>query len=158
LFLLAYPLLFSQPSSLEQQLELALAEPFPNYLTRKGEAESTETLRLEMAEAYNAKKYEQAINLGNQLVQTSNQQIDDLFFLGLSHLYQGELSSAISFLELARQSGEKDGRFQEEIDWYLAIAYLKNEDWAFAKSLLVKIAEKEQWNEATARTLLKKLE
>lgn len=157
LFLLAYPLLFSQSDGLEQQLELALAEPFPNYLTRKGEVEQTEALRQQMAEAYNAKKYEQAINIGQQLLQSSTPSTEDFFFLGLSHLYQGNYPSAVNMLNSARSASEQDGRFREEIDWFLALAYVKNKYFAEAKELLNKIVNKEQWNETPAKQLLKKL-
>jgi hypothetical protein len=155
LFLLAYPLFLSQPAGLEQQLELALAEPFPNYLTRKGEIEQTEALRQQMAEAYNAKNYEKAVDIGQQLIQSSNRQTEDLFFLGLSYLYQRNLPSSIDQLEKARSLSEQEGRFQEEIDWYLALAYLKNENWDQGKALLSTIVEQEQWNAGKARKLLK---
>lgn len=157
LFLLAYPHLFSQPSGLEQQLELALAEPFPNYLTRKGEVEQTEALRLQMAEAYNAKKYEQTIIIGQQLLESSTPITEDFFFLGLSHLYQNDYSTAVEVLDSARLASERDGRFQEEIDWFLALAYVKNKDYVNGKELLNKIVNEGQWNEEQARMVLKLL-
>ncbi len=154
LSLLAYPAFISSTSStLQARLDQALDTPFPNYLVRKGETEEAE-IRIQMAEAYNKKDFQQAIASGEQLLRSDSTSTEDLFFLGLSYLYHGDHARSIQVLSDAQEFSRSDHRFQEEIDWYLALAYLKQESFSKARQVLNKIAEKQQWNSDKANELL----
>lgn len=104
-------------------------------------------------EAYSRKNYEEAFQLLNALEKPELS--DELkFYLGVSALGSNHESEAITvFTELGI---ERSGRYYQQIRWYLALAYWKNENVIKAISLLEGI-EKGQYKFAEAQELIELL-
>jgi len=76
---------------------------------------------------------------------------DDQFFAGLSHLYKGDYTQSIQSFTVLRSDTSV---FREEINWYLSIAYLSNNEIDQALAVLSQIQE-DQWNFHHAQELIK---
>ncbi len=124
---------------------------FPNSLIIKGES-SMDDLRQQIADQYNLKRYDNVIALSQQILEQQSEQAEDLFFLGLSYLYQGEQSAAaIPHLEKVIQL---KSRFVKESQWFLVLAYIETNQNISARNILEEIVSKEQWPGKDAQILL----
>lgn len=118
----------------------------PLELRSKGPEQDLSQMRTEAALAYIKNDYPAAISIGEQIIrQAAESSTDDHFFLGLSYVYNNQPSSAINQLLLAQQKGLLSGRFVQETDWFLALAYIKNEQHGMAAEILDKIIQNQQW-------------
>ncbi|MCO6490409.1 MAG: hypothetical protein J5I98_18485 [Phaeodactylibacter sp.] len=151
LFILAWIVIQPSPGNAQ---ELASA-----YLTTseiyhggalKGNA-GNEEARTQAIRSFNAGEYAQAEQYFSGI---GNKTEEDLFYSGMSSLYLKEYKGAIAKLESLAGS---ESRFQEEANWYLAIAYILDGDLATARELLSKM-EPSGWNHDKARKLLEALE
>lgn len=133
------------------------AEPFPNVIIRKGPVVESETLRTQMAEAYSKGQYATAITRGQQLLQLQQTDVWDLFYLSLSYLYLDQPEEAILYFDQAEElSRQTSGDFQQEIQWFRALAYVKNAQWDEARTQLMRIGP-DDWQYGEAQTLLGRL-
>ncbi len=152
---LLFPALNGSGDPMQQLVDNELDMPFPNYLVRKG-AEDIDAFRLQAAEAYNAGDFQQSAALNLRLLeQSGNPQTEDYFFLGLSRLYSGRPAEAVVDLQAAQQLARAQGRFEQEVDWYLALAQLQAGDWPAAEQQLREIVLNKQWKQAQAGILLR---
>ena len=102
------------------------------YLTTNGE--NTES---GIEKAYKEKKYDEVINLNRNSVLS----INDVFLTGMSFLETNDLSKAISSFQvvIADVKDDKTTGLKDAAEYYLALAYLKNNDYDQAIELMNKI-------------------
>ncbi|MEN0048258.1 MAG: hypothetical protein AAF806_14445, partial [Bacteroidota bacterium] len=108
--------------------EYTIENPYPNKLIRKSTEADISEIRLAATEAYNELQYAVAIEQYQKLEQSNEANLEDLLYLGLSQLYEKQNQNAITTLEKARAVSKEEQRFEQEIDWFLALAYLQNEE------------------------------
>jgi len=160
LFFVIPPLLYQQESPKVLAHQLLEADIFPNPTIRKGLEEVSEVSELRQAAAtvYGLANYPEAQKLYAQIIGTPEAILDDYLYLGLSQLYVGQVRLAISNLERALVlSEEKEGRFNQELNWFLALSYLKNDNFDKAQKFLDKIKPRD-WKYEEAQSLLKRLD
>ncbi|MEL6275727.1 MAG: hypothetical protein AAFU03_11535 [Bacteroidota bacterium] len=143
------------PSTLDQQLNALLAEHHVAPEVTRSERTSTpawEDLRL----AYS----ENDFNKADQILRTMGAQEQNSpkyhFYTGLVQLYKQPptYDSAVTHLEKALTY---NSAYDEETNWFLSLACLKNGQYDQAILLLEQIAAREAWNWKAAQELLEKL-
>jgi len=144
-----------QDSTTDLLAEYTIENPYPNKLIRKSTEASVSEIRLEATEAYVAENYKVAIEKYQQLQSNSTANLEDLLYLGLSQLYEQQTLMAVKTLENAQKQSQIEQRFEQEIDWFLALTYLQNEEKSKAKQLLQKIIAQKQWRITDAEKILK---
>lgn len=157
LAVIALPLLQSSGSSTDMLAMEYLEEPFPNNLIKKDGNASASELRLRATEAYSAEEYVTAAERYQQLIATGDIQVDDYLYLGLSELYTEQFAASVQHLEAAQPLATQSKNFEQEVDWFLSLAYLRNEQNNKAKTLLQKIVESKSWRNQQASALLEQL-
>lgn len=152
----------SPPANVNQLAsEYLAANQFPHPLEHrsKGSEEALSQLRNQAASAYIKRDYPSAIALGEKIVQQSPQvTTDDYFFLGLSYLYDNTDNRAVEYLRKAQLASQNSNRFKQEIDWYLALALIKDHQYEAAQSALDHIIENNQWRTKEAKALRKAID
>lgn len=124
-------MLFSNPftanASYEQLADAFLSEEFyENQEMIKGD-QDVEQLNLQAIFAYNNKDFSTAIHHYETIVANGAATYEHYFFLGLSYLYTEQPVDAITNLLKVPESNAA-GKFIQESRWFLALAYLKNQD------------------------------
>jgi len=113
--------------------ERLFAEKYSGYhwMTTDGTTES------EIEKAYKEEKYTEVINLNRHSVLS----IKDVFLTGMSYLETNDLSKAISSYQvvIADMKGNKNLMLKDAAEYYLALAYLKNNDYDQAIELMTTI-------------------
>ena len=84
-------------------------------------------------EAYRSGDYPKAIALMESIEDKTEPSPDRWFYLGITQLAVGDAEKAIDSF---KQQASIDGKYKEQINWYLALAYLKSGDKAQALSTL----------------------
>jgi len=156
LALVFYPKL--NKSAYLQLAEQYLAEEkFENNILRKG-ADELILLRQSAVMAYNSADFKQAVGYYQKIEESGQATTGDLFYHSLCWLYRNKSSEALPKLKAASVlSDQEAGEFRQEINWFLALALIKQSKPEQAKALLENIKEGE-WNYAKARLLLEKME
>lgn len=106
-------------------------------------------------QAFNQKDYATALNIFQQYLneEANRDDVEIRFYTGLCHLELDQLSPARSIFESLHAGNSV---YQTEGTWYLAMTYLKEEDWERCVEYLRQIPEgTERWEEA--QRLLSKL-
>ncbi|MEM9686606.1 MAG: tetratricopeptide repeat protein [Bacteroidota bacterium] len=130
-------------------------EKYPNtvYPITRGDNQDDSTERMAFV-AYEASDYAGAIVLFTQLREEKQAKYID-FYLAQSYLGEGQIENAIaSFKRISTNTSD----FAEEARWYLALAYLKNEDKERAVQQLTAIVSEKGYKQQEALTLLEKLD
>ena len=113
--------------------EKLFAEKYSGYhwMTTDGTTES------EIEKAYKEEKYTEVISLNRNSVLS----IKDVFLTGMSYLETNDLSKAISSYQvvIADMKGNKNLMLKDAAEYYLALAYLKNNDYDQAIELMTTI-------------------
>jgi tetratricopeptide (TPR) repeat protein len=110
---------------------------------------------LEKAEkAYNELDYPNAILYYKQLLNKDPNQDKYILFLGVSYLADNQTEQAI---RLFNNSPYKNSMYAEDINWYLALAYIKKGDTQTAAILLQNLAKVSDYYKDQAWALYKKL-
>lgn len=156
--LLLFSLLFFLYQETKQPDYLQLTD---NYITtkrihnisaiKKGPSE-LEALRLNAALAFNKTIYEEAIDHYHKILRGEDIKTEDYYYLGLSYLYQGTPELAITYFLQGKAHSQGD-LFYQEINWFLALAYIKTNQIKEARSVLTSIKSNE-WNYNKAQSLL----
>lgn len=107
---------------------------------------SDELIKQNAIQDFNAQDYAAAILHFNQMESTN---IEDQFYLGLSYLYNKDYSKSVSTFENIQSGSALD----QEVNWYLSLAYLLNGNDQLAKDKLNGFGEKE-WKATEAKKLL----
>ena len=134
-----------------------LTRTFPNSEGRKDEIIG-DSLRAQAIAAYINGNFVAAAQLREQVVERDSAIIEeDIFYLGLSYLYQQppKVQRAIPYFEQA--SEWPAGQFTAESRWFLALAYLQNEQIPAARQILENIVATGLWPGQPARDLLEQL-
>lgn len=132
--------------------------PFPNNLVRKGNSKAIPDLRLEAAETYVEGDYSSAASLYEQLRTSDKSTVEDALFLGLCQLYTQQYEAAVATFETAKPQSVVEDQFQQEINWFLALAYIQQDNISDARTQLEYIVSNKHWRHADAAKLLKTLE
>jgi len=104
---------------------------------------------------FNAQDYENAAKLLNILVNYDANDVNALFYGGVSYVNLGQADKAIEYLDKVLQS--ENGSFSEEAKWYKALAYAKKKDFVTAKKLLNEIVLENGFYAEQAKEKLKEL-
>lgn len=148
------PGIFSLESNTPGQLAEAYMED--SFLASQEITKGTEDIeqaKLKAHTFYNNKKFSEAIQQFEILPDSVQSDKVTQFFLGMSYLYNEEYADAVSSFEQA-QTIANDSRFEQELQWYLSIAYIKAGDRIKAEILLQKIIDKQGWNHVKAKELM----
>lgn len=138
-------------ASQEVLLAEYLSEKMPCLNTTKGGGKAINKQQITASQAYKDGQYAVAISAYQALMTEGEDTIFDRFFFGLSYLYNDQPKQAILILEEVRQSS--DTLFEEELPWFLSLAYLKAGAMGTAKKSLEAIGERE-WKYEEAQLLL----
>lgn len=121
--------------------------PYDGFVQARGDEDSIS----EGIELYNQGKYEEAITFYNKNLNISeNPQVTLL--VANCHLMLNDQNSSIELLK--QIENHPDPLIQGNANWYLALAYLKNEDILNAKKSLAEIIQSNQPYKKNARKLL----
>ena len=123
--------------------------------SRGGVAEGND-LRIEASDFYRANNFVAAAPLFDQLLNSPEGNPTDQFYLGLSHLYSGNYSTAIE--KLTTLKGANDFSMQKELSWYLGLALIQEGQLEAAKSELEVLSSGSGWKGAEARELIAAME
>ncbi len=137
---------FSPPDS--DELFNTYFSPYQNLVTIKGDGEN----KLSKAMLYyDVKDYDSAIILFKTILADDSGQLEKVFYLGNALLAVAEADSAIVYF---KKSLAGQDRFADAAQWYLALAYVKNDELANAEVLLKEIVAMENFWSAKAEKLL----
>lgn len=137
-FLMLSEQIFPVPST-TQQLSRTIAEPLDNVFFLPDGADQLPDLRSAM-ESYDSRQYGKAAKKLAEYVK--NRPESGVFlYLGISRLLSGRGAEAIEPLRFA--SGSAEPPIRESALWYLALAYLEQNDPQSARQVLSQLAESE---------------
>lgn len=130
-------------------------KPADNFTsTVRGENSVSNPLLDKAEKAYNELDYPNAILYYKQLLNKDPNQDKYILFLGVSYLADNQPEQAI---RLFNNSPYKNSMYAEDINWYLALAYIKKGDTQTAAILLQNLAKVSDYYKEQASALYKKL-
>ncbi len=156
LLLLAYQFLLPNPTTTLAENFDTHFQPYKMILNqRDGDESNVYQIKLKQAiKAYENENYAQSGLLFEELNREKPGQISTQFYQAMSNLAAQNTESAIvGFKDLLKK---KDHLFEEQSEWYLALAYLQLGNPEQAKDILQKITP-EAFNYKEARAILKSL-
>ncbi|MEZ4849368.1 MAG: tetratricopeptide repeat protein [Bacteroidia bacterium] len=103
--------------------------------------------------AYNEQKYEEAIPLFQQILESDSLTSSASFFLGLSLLEENQLAKSAQALEMT--INDENSLFRDQASWYRALIYLKQNQTDNAGETLHGLASKSGKYGELAKELLK---
>lgn len=150
--------IFSEQTKDPQQLFAQNFSPYANTLTVRGMADTSTIAKTETEamQYYQNQQYPQAAATFNQLAQMNpkDQNTYD-FYAGISLLANLQATDALQKLQTVAGNNNP---YQEQAQWYMALAYLQNKDTNKAKELLQQMAAQSIHDrKADAQKLLKSL-
>jgi TolA-binding protein len=137
-------------------LPLAMDGASRNYVARDSSSSGT-GLKDAAIKAYEADNYDEAEGLIRAYI---NQVPDDLemqFYYGVVLLGKGHSQAALPYLKKMMEQPVKRA-YQRPASWYVALAFLAQEDYSSAKSVFKELATGEDKYAINSRALLKHLE
>ena len=113
---------------------LSAGKLFAEKYTRYSWMTTGDTTESRIEKAYKEEKYAEVINLNSNSVLF----IKDVFLTGMSYLETNDLSKAISSYQvvIADVKDDKNSELKDAAEYYLALAYLKNNDYDQAIELM----------------------
>jgi len=132
---------YLQPAA-QQLADTYLENTLPLPDTKRGTT-SVEIfdLKKQAQDAYNNQDYTAASKIYESVVTSNFVKNEDYLFAGLSYLYEGKTAQAVEKLAVAKTKIAQGEKFWEETNWFLALAYLKNEDSEKARQQLNNIIQ-----------------
>ena len=145
---LAFLFYLSQLPSLEEQAMAYLVEQKHQTKSdiKRGNTTTNSPLKLQAYKAYKENQYEKAQQAFEKLILQNPTEISAHFYLGLSHLYSKNYTAAISQLKTVQSVQKNNDSFQQEADWFLALAYILKGSDKLAQNELEKIVNTKGWN------------
>ncbi|MEZ4886966.1 MAG: hypothetical protein R3E32_19710 [Chitinophagales bacterium] len=133
-----------------------LAVPYAAPVVTMGATKIDNQLWQQAILAYQTGEYEQVVAALTQKEQVGSLNTEQKFYLGLAYLYQNmnEPQQVVQYLEAAKQ--ENPTLYEETCNWYIALAYLKDNQKEVAKQYLQTIVNNQSWKHQEAQELLKK--
>lgn len=105
--------------------------------------------------AYEAENFEAVAEILNSMIDTVTVNKEKYnFYLGLAELYSGASAKALPPLQAVAKA---DNPYQEEAQWFLSLALIKEGKRALALQQLEKIIQNNQWKANQAKQLSEKL-
>lgn len=147
--------LFLRNQASSEELYLSYYQSYPNIVAPIVRGENTQDEKQGAFEAYEEEKYQIAQTLFHQIFEKTKQEYA-LFYESQSYLASGETQKAIQLLESFDFSDEKYP-FKTQKRWYLALGYLKLEEFEKAKQNLQILVSYENIQKENAGKLLEKL-
>ncbi len=136
----------------DEQLFAAHFKPAENFSTTvRGENSVANPIAEKASKAYNELDYSNAILYYKQLLQKDPNESKYLLFLGISYLANND---PVSTINLFNSNAYKSSPYEEDINWYLALAYLKKGDRKTSALLLQNLANSNSYYKVQAGTLL----
>lgn len=139
-----------QAPSSEKLFERNFA-PYPNMITVKSNVVNDKAKAML---CYEVEDWDSAIVLFHQFLINKSYTPDVMFYLGNAYLAKGESEQAIHWF---KEASTKSSGFDEQINWYLALAYLHKDDQDSARVYLEMLSNNDGFYEAKTSNLLKKL-
>ena len=113
-------------------------------------------LENDIQDALSQEDYARAKDLFIRKEQTTPLSLLDKFYYGISLLKLSEENSQYTIGYL-NEVANTQNPFQMDAKWYLALAYVQNEEFEKAKSILTEMVENSNYQKSNAKKLLKKL-
>lgn len=147
-------LFFNSPDLNTEQLYAANFAPYENVVHPIERGEQLDDLKNKAFTAYEDEDYSLALKFFKEL---QTQQVDPYiaFYEAIVLMQLNKHQEAVPLLE---SYIENDGQLNDRATWYLALAYLKQNDIAESKVQLEKLIEKDGFKSNDARYLLEALE
>jgi len=141
-------LLIGERNNDQYSIMAYLSEPYPATAFLSGQKSGA------WVDAYQTGDYQQSAALLESMVQHQQDDTMLMYYAGLSHLYMHppQLEPAITYL-----SQVNEGALVPQSRWYLALAYLLNEQKEKAHSLLQQIVDTQAYQHEEAAELLARL-
>ncbi|WP_033957423.1 tetratricopeptide repeat protein [Psychroserpens jangbogonensis] len=150
----SWQLFFNSPSDSPEELYASYFEPYRNIVQPIVRGEHKEDLQSKAFEAYEAKNYETAILYFNDILKEEpNAAIS--FYKANTLLQLNKTNEAIKLLEANVKNPDT---LQDRNLWYLALAYLKNNNTDATKKTLKQLLSKSKFKTKEATTLIKDLD
>jgi len=141
-------LFFGKPSNTQSTLIAYLDEPYPVTVFLSNQPAEA------WVEAYQSGDYQQATVLLKNALQNGEDNAVLQYYAGLSHLYQQPRQPAQAITYLAQV---KEGALAQQADWYLALAYLLENNVEEAQPLLQQIVDTQAFRHEAAAGLLDRI-
>jgi len=130
-------------------------KPYPNVIPIVRGDVTADKLKIAMVE-YESENYPEAQKLLNEILELEPENVTAHFYSGNTNLYVNNPEQAIIHFEIVVNLGESN--FTELAEWYLGLAYLKNNDIKNARLILGKIASKHHAYRGQSLELLEQME
>lgn len=142
--------IFYTPNSLFDQY----FEPYDNFVASVERGETATNPYQQAFQAYENADYAQAIEVFESLTAPQKNEEAVIFYLGLSYLAQKITDPAkVKLLQVIAMNRD----FKEQAQWYLALAYVQDNQKNEARSLLQKHIQSSKFQKAKAQELLNQL-
>lgn len=137
----------------EQALYAANFKPLtnPDGIVR---GENDTTIATKAAEAYEKEDYFGAVKFYEKLVADNPENVKNNLFLAISFMATNQPKKAIDILTKITTSDE----FHFDIQWYLALAYLKNKDLKNAQTCFQNITKEDNYYQTQSKAILEKID
>ncbi|NND32846.1 MAG: hypothetical protein HKN76_09660 [Saprospiraceae bacterium] len=144
---------YMNQTTLDERLYYTYYEDFPNIIepTQRDQINSSPAFT-----AYQSEDWKEAEEAFDQLVIEQPSEVYPQFYSGIVAMNLEDWSKAISALEKVRASA--DERFVDPASWYVALAYLRNNNKERARLILEMIANTPGTYQEDARAILEELQ
>ncbi len=151
---------FSNSSTTVQQLaDQHLSTPFALIEANTRGEQSIEKLRGKALEAYHQQNYTQAIVYLQQITTEQAAKVDDLFQMGLCHIYKNPPAYQNAIVSFEQAQLLDKNAFQDEMNWYMALCHIKLDQKKQAKIFLEEVINSpSSRQQEAAKTLLNQFE
>jgi len=142
-------------NSTQELAQTYLLERYPEPPIKRGQSDM---LLTQAQNAYKSQTYNEAIQGFQKIEQNGDANAEHYFYLGLSYLYKtnSQPQKAIMYFNKSIQSNPK--QFEEEINWFKALAYLKDQNKEEAKVIFKKIISNDSWKKTEAQKLIEMIQ
>lgn len=148
-----YRIFFTKKSVSEEQIYASYFKPLTNVDANvRGENDNSDETKA--ANAYENEDYFEALNFYQKLVANNPKNVKNNLFLGISYLATNQPKKAIVVLQTITQSEE----YHFDIQWYLALAYIKNKEIQNAQANLNNLTKEENYYQKEAQEIIEKLD
>jgi tetratricopeptide (TPR) repeat protein len=126
-------------------------EPYPNILAMKSDVNDDLSKALLY---YELKDWDSAILLFQNVLKNDQTNSGAMFYLGNAYLAIGNNGRAIFWLS---EASANDTNLSDQINWYLALAYLAKNDRPIARKYLNNLTDADNFYRPKAKKLLKQI-
>lgn len=148
--------MFNSKQNNPEQLFAGYYKPLhdSNVSSVRGEEDQVEPNAFKAAQAFESEEFDQAIFYYKELLRSQPGNAKYTLFLGLAYMSSGKADAAINLYNTFKPGGDK---YDEDIQWYLALAYLQKGETRTAKVLMKDLTQSKGYYATTAAELMKKM-